>query len=118
MKTVYEQQAEEIGKLVAEKNAAYGSAFAEAHQILKVLFPNGIKPEQYTDALAVIRVIDKLFRIANAKDAFGETPWRDIAGYAILGVANDAQKRSKPKQISTDINSTLEKSLKKTKSRK
>jgi hypothetical protein len=118
MKTVYEQQAEEIGKLVAEKNAAYGSAFAEAHQILKVLFPNGIKPEQYTDALAVIRVIDKLFRIANSKDAFGESPWRDIAGYAILGVANDAQKRSKSKQISTDINSTMEKSVKKVKSRK
>ena len=29
-------------------------------------------------------MIDKLFRIANKKDAFDENPWRDIAGYALL----------------------------------
>ena len=85
----YKQIGEEIGSLVDEKNAAYGSSFAESYKILSVLYPNGIKPEQYTDALAIIRVIDKLFRLANKKDAFGESPWRDIAGYAILGVANN-----------------------------
>jgi hypothetical protein len=84
----YKQIGEEIGSLVDKKNAAYGSSFAECHKILSVLYPNGIQPEQYTDALAIIRVIDKLFRIANNKDAFGESPWNDIAGYAILGVAN------------------------------
>ncbi len=88
----YEQIGQEIGSLVDEKNAAYGSSFAESHKILSVLYPNGIKPEQYTDALAIIRVIDKLFRIANKKDAFGESPWRDIAGYALLGIANDTKK--------------------------
>ena len=85
--------AKEIGKLVDQKNAAYGSSFAESHKILSVLYPNGIKPEQYTDALAIVRVIDKLFRIANKKDAFGESPWRDIAGYAILGVSNSEKEQ-------------------------
>jgi hypothetical protein len=89
MKSKYEEVAEQIGKLVTEKNAAYGSSFAQAHQILAVLYPNGIKPDQYTDALAIIRVIDKLFRIATSKKAFGESPWRDIAGYGILGTVND-----------------------------
>lgn len=89
----YKQIGEEIGSLVDEKNAAYGSSFAECHKILSVLYPNGIQPEQYTDALAIIRVIDKLFRIANKKDAFGESPWKDIAGYAILGIANDESKK-------------------------
>jgi len=84
-----------IGKLVQEKNSAYGSSFAECHKILSVLYPNGIQPEQYTDALAIIRVIDKLFRIANNKNAFDESPWNDIAGYAILGVANDLSKKNK-----------------------
>jgi hypothetical protein len=95
MKSIYEEQAEQLGKLVAEKNQAYGSSFAEAHHILKVLYPSGIQPDQYTDALAMIRVIDKFFRIANKKDAFGENPWRDIAGYAILGVVNGLQKDNK-----------------------
>jgi len=89
----YKQIGEEIGNLVDEKNAVYGSSFAECHKILSVLYPNGIQPEQYTDALAIIRVIDKLFRIANKKDAFGESPWKDIAGYAILGIANDDSKK-------------------------
>lgn len=90
----YKQIGEEIGSLVDQKNAAYGSSFAESYKILSVLYPNGIKPEQYTDALAIIRVIDKLFRLATNKDAFGESPWRDIAGYAILGVSNDESKKS------------------------
>jgi hypothetical protein len=118
MKSIYEEQAEQIGKLVAEKNAAYGSAFAQAHQILSVLYPKGITPEQYTDALAVIRVIDKLFRIATAKDAFGESPWRDIGGYAILGVVNDAEKRNTSKQVSNKHKTSLDKSTKKVTSRK
>ena len=91
-KKKYENIGAEVGSLVDEKNAAYGSSFAECHKILSVLYPNGIKPEQYTDALAIIRVIDKLFRIANKKDAFGESPWKDIAGYALLGIYNDSNK--------------------------
>ncbi len=85
----YEKIGTDIGRLVQEKNEAYGDSFGQASKILEVLYPSGIKPDQYRDALAITRVIDKLFRLANKKDAFGESPWRDICGYAILGVAND-----------------------------
>lgn len=85
----YEKIGTQIGKLVQEKNEAYGDSFGQACKILEVLYPQGIEPSQYRDALAITRVIDKLFRLANKKDAFGESPWRDICGYAILGVAND-----------------------------
>mgnify|MGYP003657454418 CR=1 FL=1 len=85
----YEKIGVEIGKLVQEKNLAYGDSFGQARLILEVLYPDGIRPDQYLDALAITRVIDKLFRLANKKDAFDESPWRDICGYAILGVAND-----------------------------
>jgi hypothetical protein len=91
----YKKIGNQIGSLVDEKNAAYGSSFSECHKILSVLYPNGIKPEQFTDALAIIRVIDKLFRIANKKDAFGESPWKDIAGYALLGIENDSKEEKK-----------------------
>ena len=82
----------EIGKLVEEKNTAYGSSFEKSEQILKVLYPDGIKPEQYRDMLAITRIVDKLFRIATRKDAFGESPFKDIAGYGIPGVANDEEQ--------------------------
>ena len=98
MSKEYEKIGTEIGKLVEEKNSAYGSSFAQSHKIISVLYPNGVKPEQYTDFLAIIRVIDKLFRIANKKDAFAESPWQDILGYAILAVKNDRDQRSLPIQ--------------------
>jgi hypothetical protein len=81
-----------IGVLVEEKNKAYGDSFAQSGKVLRILYPDGVKPDQYDDFLAVTRVIDKLFRIATRKDALGESPWKDISGYGILGVANDEQK--------------------------
>lgn len=93
MKT-YEEIAAEIGKLVQEKNEAYGDSFSRSGEILAVLYPNGIQPHQYRDALAITRVLDKLFRLANRKDAFNENPWQDIVGYALLGVKNHSSENS------------------------
>lgn len=77
----------ELGELVATKNAAYGSSFSSSADFLRLLYPNGVKPEQYLHMLTVARIFDKLMRIATDKDAFGEEPFKDIAGYAILGTA-------------------------------
>ena len=71
----FEKIATEIGKLVDEKDATYGSSFLKSEKILKILYPNGIEPSQYKDMLAITRIIDKLFRIATKKDAFGENPF-------------------------------------------
>ena len=95
LKKKYEQLGASIGTLVDEKNEAYGSSFDKSEQILNVLYPEGVKPEQYKDMLGITRVIDKLFRIANRKDAFGENPWKDIAGYAILGCGEDKKDETK-----------------------
>ena len=84
----FEKIGTDIGKLVDQKNAAYGSSFEKSEQILQVLYPEGIKPGQYKDMLAITRIVDKLFRIATDKDAFGENPFKDIAGYGILGINN------------------------------
>jgi len=89
-KDKYSKKAKKIAALVKEKQIAYGDSFGQADKIMKVLYPNGISVEQMGDALVIIRMIDKLFRIANNKDAFGESPYDDIVGYALLGaVKND-----------------------------
>ena len=75
----------EIGELVERKNAVYGDSFARAGDVLRVLYPKGVKPEQYVDLLGVVRVLDKLFRLATDPNALGESPWTDIAGYGVLG---------------------------------
>lgn len=83
----------QIGELVACKQVQYGDAYGRSGQILRVLYPDGVRPDQYDDLLAITRVVDKLFRIAqrgeNGKDLGGESPWADIAGYGILGIAKD-----------------------------
>ena len=80
----YEDVGQEIGALVDKKNAAYGSAFDRAGKVLEQLYPNGVPVEKYTDMLTTVRILDKLFRIANNKNSFDEDPWQDIAGYGIL----------------------------------
>ena len=80
----FEETGLRIGRLVEEKNKSYGDAFDKAGDFLKLLYPNGIEPNQYGDMLVVARVFDKLMRVATDKDAFGENPWEDIVGYGIL----------------------------------
>ena len=81
---MYSQRGKEIGELVERKNQAYGDSFRKSGEILRILYPNGMEPDQYDDVLAIARIIDKLFRIATDRDALNESPWEDIAGYGVL----------------------------------
>jgi hypothetical protein len=90
----YKSIGSDIGSLVEEKQKAYGDSFSKSGKVMEILFPDGVPPEQMGDALTIVRVIDKLFRIATDKDAFGEDPWRDIAGYAILAHKKSLDNRS------------------------
>lgn len=85
----FQQIADEIGKLTSEKQVAYGDSFNQCGEFLMLLYPNGIPVEKYTDVLCLARMFDKMKRIAARKDAFGESPYRDIAGYALLGISKD-----------------------------
>lgn len=88
----YEKVGAEIGRLVNEKQRAYGDSFGKSGDVLRILYPDGVPPDQYDDFLAVTRILDKLFRIATDKDALGENPFRDIAGYGLLGAAKAVKK--------------------------
>jgi hypothetical protein len=83
----YEELGRRVGVIVNEKQRAYGNSFGVAGEFLKLLYPDGVRPEQYTDMLCVVRVFDKLKRIATDKDALGESPYSDIVGYGLLGLA-------------------------------
>lgn len=84
MKKDFHAVAERIAALTTKKNKAYGDSFEKSIEILIALFPNGIPVSSYGSLLTIVRVIDKLFRIVTDKDAFGESPWDDICGYALL----------------------------------
>jgi len=90
----FEELGAQLGKLVSAKNKAYGNAAVNTAKMLRVAFPDGIPPEKYEDALLIIRVMDKILRAANDKNAFGESPWEDIGGYGILGWRKDLEQLS------------------------
>lgn len=78
-----------LGELVDEKQQAYGDAITAVEQMMMVLYPNGVNPDQFRDMLLMVRIMDKQCRIAKGdKSAFGESPFKDIAGYGLLGVGH------------------------------
>ena len=87
----YEEVGRAIGEIVDVKNVAYGDSFHKCDQYLKLLYPDGVKPDQYKDMLGLVRDFDKSMRIATNKDALGENPWSDKAGYAILAVGKSLE---------------------------
>ena len=92
----YVQPAVELALLLEQKQKSYGDAFGSMEEVFKILYPNGISPYQYGDLLTVVRMLDKVFRIANmppeGKDAMGEEPYKDIAGYALLALEREKAK--------------------------
>ena len=97
-----------IGELVEHKNKAYGSAFDRAGDFLRVLYPEGIKPDQYKDMLCIVRVFDKLMRIATSYEGTEEKKvdaYSDLMGYGLLGLRASLQEQEivkKEKNPSTD----------------
>lgn len=89
-----------LGKLTEEKNIAYGDSFRRSGAFLSMLYPNGIRPDQYDDALTLVRIFDKLMRIATDQDAFGESPYNDIVGYGLLGSVLHTEKTEKTPTLS------------------
>jgi hypothetical protein len=86
----YVARGKEIGKLVAKKRQQYGNASEKVDKIISILYPYGPGQDELNNFLLLVRVLDKVCRIAHAGgsgyDAGGESPWRDIAGYALLAL--------------------------------
>jgi len=95
----YEKLGREVGALVDEKQRAYGNSFGKAGAFLRILYPVGIQPEQYGDALALVRIFDKMMRVATDKGALDESPFKDIAGYGLLGDMEHRRERDLERQL-------------------
>tara|TARA_R100001244_G_scaffold123476_1_gene93145 strand:+ start:565 stop:915 length:351 start_codon:yes stop_codon:yes gene_type:complete len=83
---IFSELGDAVGDLVHDKQRAYGDSFGRSGECLRQMFPKGIDTDQYDDLLTIARILDKLFRLANDPSAFDENPYRDIVGYALLGM--------------------------------
>lgn len=100
MKTIleWEELGKQLGVMVGQKDEAYGHAITDGTvAILKVLYPKGITPDKYSDLPLMVNIINKMLRISRGdKTAFSESPYKDIAGYSLLGYEKElhTDKRS------------------------
>lgn len=93
----------QIGEHVDKAQQAYGDSFGQAGDVLRVYLrpyrnSDGTYtiPEELVDHLLVqVRIIDKQFRIFSnpAGDLMKESPYKDIAGYGLLGVGREESSR-------------------------
>lgn len=90
---IFSQLGDAVGDLVHDKQRAYGDSFGRSGECLRQMFPEGININQYDDLLTIARILDKLFRLANDPTAFDENPYRDIVGYALLGMNRHLESR-------------------------
>lgn len=107
----YETLGKQVGKVVDDKQIKYGDSYGKSEAILKALYPNGITPDQYKDLLFIVRVNDKLSRIATSNDKDGENPAMDIAGYSLLKMAQKETlftKHKRTKNQEVEVFSTLQ----------
>ena len=91
----FEDRGQAIGKLVDEKELAYGQSVKKTSQLIKI-FLQDYRQEDGTyilseplleQLLLQVRIIDKQNRIFNnpSADRMNESPYSDIAGYGLLG---------------------------------
>ena len=92
----YEKMGLELGKLVDQKQLAYGDAMTVCQKVIEVHLERyydssggfyRISPALLEHIIRQVRIIDKQCRIfSNPEgDLMGESPYKDIAGYGLLG---------------------------------
>lgn len=87
---LFRKTAYELSSLLVDKDKKYGDAYTKVEQIMEIIYPNGIPIGHYKYALTLVRMLDKVCRVANKVniDDDDEDPMRDIAGYALKFLAN------------------------------
>ncbi len=86
----------DLGPFLVAKNEAYGDASRRIVSVLQSFYPDGIPHGQIQNCYYMIQILNKLSRIAENNDPFGEDPWLDCAGYSILAHSKVEIERTKP----------------------
>lgn len=84
------QLARDLGELCESKRRAYGDSVGKSAEVLRILYPHGLAPDQYLDAITTARIIDKLSRKAQGGDPHGESPYIDVAGHALVALVHQS----------------------------
>lgn len=98
--TEYSEIGRKVGEVVEEKQKLYGDSYGKSGNVLKILYPEGVLPQQYEDLLFVTRMLDKLFRFTSGTPTSrleqDESPVGDMVGYCLLEMRKELKRREEP----------------------
>ena len=82
MEENFENIAKQVVDAVQRGNKETGNCITETTKVIRILFPNGIPSGKEQDEAIIVRILDKMFRIANAQ---GNTSaiWQELTAYAL-----------------------------------
>lgn len=93
------ERGQKIGATVEAKSKQYAGTTEVAAGMMLCLFPEGIPTEKMGSALLLVRICDKMGRIAQGDGTGDEDAWGDIAGYGLIG-----QKHNEDEIAAEEVN--------------
>jgi len=86
--TGYEGIGATAGARVDREYLTYVAGLRTVRQILQIIYPRGVRPEQIGDMLAIVRMVDQMISIAKSSPSekfhSRQNPLMEIASYGIL----------------------------------
>lgn len=87
-RTLYKTISDALAGELVRKHETLGDTFFRGKDAMRVIYPKGVTPSKYKDALVVSRILDKLLAIAQVED--NDRYWNDILGLCLLRLATDS----------------------------
>ena len=95
----FEAMGKELGLKLDDKQRFYGDSFLKGAEFLQLLFGAKIEQKDYVHLGILIRMFDKMNRLASPnRNDDDEDPWDDLAGYAMLGKSYQQKVRAAQKK--------------------
>ena len=80
----YEEIGGFVGLMTDRKNAALHNVLNRSGEMIRILYPHGIRTDQYGDFLILNRIIDNMCQIPSGGPALAQEAWLEIACFALM----------------------------------
>jgi hypothetical protein len=82
----FKEKALEVAEMLERKSEEYDAPYDSDNEFLKIMYPDGVPPNQYSNMVLCLRLYDTLKKLTKT----GDTKYIEyIAGYGILAMCEE-----------------------------
>jgi len=89
---IYERIGDDVKRIVQRLEDHHGHSLGQTKEVLKLIYPRGIAPDQFGDAVQMVRVLDELFVIGNMEgvhDSERADMWKELIAKVFTSLGSD-----------------------------